>query len=323
MEISQHINLLANLAVGTTFLFSGIVKLNDPLGFSYKIEEYLHILVNQFTGYLRLLLPYTQVLAVCIATLEVVLGTALLVYWQYLGVLMALLSLTLFFTLLTLYTAISKRLTSCGCLGDILILTPWQSFTKNIILLFFNSGLYWQGKSDSTKLTSDYWVAASLLFSLGLSGYTLRHLPILDFLPYKVGNSLAKHLSRATPRGTHLFIWQGNQEVTQALFLGNKLLIVTQDPVFMTTRKLHKLNTFIQQLRSTLQPMLLTPSGRGKEAAAALRIEYYTANPLLLRTMLRAPVGLLLLKDGIVAHKWHYYDLDIAQKTLKQLGWMS
>ena len=99
MWISKYVDLLASLVVGITFLFSGVVKLNDPRGFAYKIEEYLHLFASQLTIRLRLLIPYTVTLSVCIATLEVVLGVALLVHWQRFWILSALLSLTFFFYL--------------------------------------------------------------------------------------------------------------------------------------------------------------------------------------------------------------------------------
>jgi uncharacterized membrane protein YphA (DoxX/SURF4 family) len=199
MEISKCINLLASLLVGITFFCSGAIKLNDPLGFAYTIEEYLHLMASQLTGRIRLLLPHTLVLAVCMATLEVVLGVALLVHWQRFWVLQALLLLTLFFTCLTLYTATSKRIASCGCFGDALALTPWQSFAKSAALLLLLGGLYGQEKGTPTSLNSYYWVVAALLLSLELSRHTLRHLPLWDFLPYKVGSDLSELVPPQVP----------------------------------------------------------------------------------------------------------------------------
>ena len=173
--MSRYINLLASLAVSITYLFSGVVKLNDLHGFAHKIEEYLHLLASQLTTRVRLFLPYTLVWAVCIATLEFVLGIALLVHWQRFWTLWALLLLTLFFTLLTLYTAISKRVASCGCFGNALALTPWQSFAKSVMLLLLLIGLCWQEKGTPACPHNYYWVVASLLLSLGLSSYTLKH----------------------------------------------------------------------------------------------------------------------------------------------------
>lgn len=337
MWISKYIHLWASLFVGITFLCSGAIKLNDPLGFSYKIEEYLHLLASQWTAQVRLLLPYALILSVCIATLEVVLGVALLVHWQYFWTLKALLLLTFFFTCLTLYTATSKRIASCGCFGDAITLAPWQSFTKSAVLLLLLGGLYWQEKSMPTSLYSYYWVVAALLLSLGLSRHTLRHLPLWDFLPYKVGSDLSKlNQPQASgyqfvparlanpedaPRSTHLRIWKGEKDTTQGLLTGHKLLIIAQKPASIATPTLQKLYALMQQLPGVLQPILITPSGQGKEAADVLGLPLHTAHPLLLQTMLRAPLGLLLLQEGVVVNKWHYYDLAQAQKSLGQVRW--
>jgi hypothetical protein len=358
MWISKYSNL-ASFVVSITFLFSGIVKLNDPRSFAYKIEEYLHIGASQITVHTRRLLPYTLGLAVCMATLESVLGVALLAHWQRFWTLTALLILTLFFTLLTLYTATSKRVASCGCFGDALALTPWQSFTKSVALLFLIGGLCWQETGSLNSLNSHYWVMAALLLSLGLSRHTLRHLPIFDFLPYKVGNDLSALIQPQVPLrygyvvekegkiteiehyprepgwklvstrllnpehvslSTHLSIWKGDKECTRALLDGQKLLIIIQHPSSVTTAALQRLSTLIQQLERTLQPVLLAPSGQGEEIATSLALSLHAAHPLLLKDMLRAPLGLLLLKEGVVANKWNFNDFAQARKTLKQLG---
>ena len=362
MWISKHTNLLPSLVVGIVFLFSGTIKLNDPRGFSYKIEEYLYLLTGRLTPQVRLLLTYTLVLAVCIATLEVVLGVALLVHWQHFWTLRALLLLTFFFTCLTLYTATSKRIASCGCFGDALKLAPWQSFAKSVALFLLVLGeLYWQEKSIPTNLQSSYWVVAALLLSLGLSRYTLRHLPLWDFLPYKVGSDWSRLVQPQVPLryvyvvkkedqitetehypqesecqvvstrlvnpedisySTHLRIWKGEEDTTQGLLTGHKLLIIAQNPASITTPTLQKLYALIPHFPTELQLVLITPSGQGEEVADVLGLPLHTAHPLLLQTMLRAPLGLLLLKEGVVANKWNFNDFLQTQKTLnlKKLG---
>ena len=347
--MGKYMHLLANLFVGLTFLLSGAVKLNDLRGFAYKIEEYLYLLAGRMATHVHRLLPYTLALAVSIATLEVALGAAMLVYWQYFWTLRILLLLTLFFTCLTLYTATSRRMAHCGCFGDALVLTPWQSFTKSSILLCVLGGLCWQAKYTPTNANSYYWMATTLLFSLGLGRYTLRHLPLLDLLPYKVGSDLtqlvpqetplrhvhmaakkspskaAKHRTptldcqpiapqarnpRDRPEATQLCIWQGEKEVTQALLTGRKLLVVTQDPACITTPTLQNLSILVQQLQAALEPILLAANNQGQKVAEALGLPLHTAHPLLLRTMLRAELGLLLLNDGQVMGKWHFNDIQ-------------
>ncbi len=359
--MNQDIDLLAIAGVGTTFLLSGVAKLNDPRGFAYKIEEYLHLLVSQLTARIRLLVPYTLALAIGIATLEVVLGVAMLVRWQYFWTLWTLLLLTFFFTLLTLYTALSRRMASCGCFGDALVLTPWQSFLKSVVLLCILGGLCWQANDVPTGLNSHYGMVVALLSSLGLSRYTLKHLPLLDFLPYGIESDLKELVqlrlpfrygdmaarskvqeSRYHPKVsswqfmsvlsfTHqetyaanpLSIWQGKKKCTPTLLTGHKLLIISQYPATLTTRTLQNLYALIRSLKKALQPILLVPSNQEKEAAKTLALPIYTAHPLLLRTMLRAELGLLLLSDGIVVNKWNFNDLKQVRKTLNRMDLLS
>jgi hypothetical protein len=360
MWTSKYSNL-ASFIVSITFLFSGAIKLNDPRSFAYKIEEYLHLWAGQTTIRTRLFLPHTLGLAVCMATLEIILGTALLAHWQRFWTLTSLLVLILFFTLLTLYSAISKQVASCGCFGNALALTPWQSFTKSVVLLFLIGKLYRQETGSLDSLNSHYWMVAALLFSLGASRHTLNHLPVFDFLPYKVGTDLSKliqpqvpsrHVYAAEKEGKimeiehypqepgcklvstrllnpkdvssnrHLSIWKGDKECIKTLLDGQKLLIIIQRPSSTTTSALQKLSTLIQQLEKTLQPVLLAPSGQGEEIATTLALPLHAASPLLLRDMLQAPLGLLLLKEGVVAKKWNFNDFVQARKTLKELGWL-
>ncbi|MHA7877362.1 MAG: MauE/DoxX family redox-associated membrane protein [Bacteroidota bacterium] len=314
----EHIDLLMIYGIGITFLVSGVVKLNDPLGFAYKIEDYLHLLTSQLTTYIRFLLPYTLVLAISIATLEVVLGVAIIARWQYLWTLRSLLVLTSFFTCLTLYTAVSKRMDSCGCFGDAMKLTPWQSFTKSGILLLMLGRLYWKAKNTPTSLNTYYWVGIALLFSLGLSRYARKHLPLLDFSPYKVGSDWRKKTRYARQFDTFLCNGQRDPAIMQALCSGNKLLIIVQHPAAITAAAIQKLYTLMQQLPKTLQPIVITPNGQSTEIATTLATPHYTADPLLLRDMLRAPWGLLHLQEGVVANKWHLNDLHSAKRVLQK-----
>ncbi len=355
--MSKYLSLMATLVVGITFLLSGAVKLNDPLGFSYKIEEYLHVLASQLTGHLRLLLPYALTLAVFVAVLEVVLGTALLVHCQRFWAVWALLLLTLFFTCLTFYTAASARMACCGCFGDALDLTPWQSFAKSVVLLLLLGGLCWQRAGSPTPLSSYGLVGLALILSLGLSAYALRHLPLLDWLPYGVGSDLARLTPPETPlryvyvlekdgqtfetesypttpghkfvaarllnpqdapTAAQLSVWQGDRDSTSDLLTGHKLLVIVQHPAAFSAAALGELQALLRQLPSGAVPVLMVPIGQGKALAEALALPHYVANPVLLQTMLRAPWGFVYVHDGVVARKWHYRDLSYIPKALQQ-----
>ena len=118
--------------VGILFIFSGLVKLNDPVGFSFKLDEY-------FSGAvlgLEFLQPFVLPIAIFLVILEVILGLMLLIGFQKKFTVWSLLLMILFFTFLTFYSAYFNKVTDCGCFGDAIPLTPWQSFGKDVLLLF-------------------------------------------------------------------------------------------------------------------------------------------------------------------------------------------
>jgi uncharacterized membrane protein YphA (DoxX/SURF4 family) len=189
----QPINKILKSLVGLVFIFSGIVKLNDPVGFSWTLEAYWKTFAADFTPLFLKLLPFSLGLAIAIATLELVLGVALLVSFRIRLTLVALLLLTAFFTGLTFYTALFKRLGSCGCFGDAIPLTPWQSFIKSNLLLLVLYGLYQRRDNLKSSLGSSMQLGIVLLAGVGgvmIGWYTWQHLPILDFSPYKRDSNL-------------------------------------------------------------------------------------------------------------------------------------
>ena len=117
--------------VGVLFIISGLIKLNDPVGFSFKLEEYFSPSVLD----LNFLMPYALLLAVVLVILEVLLGVFLLIGYLKKITIFSLLAMILFFTFLTFYSAYFNKVTDCGCFGDALKLTPWQSFNKDVVLL--------------------------------------------------------------------------------------------------------------------------------------------------------------------------------------------
>ncbi len=124
---------LSRIFVGNLFIFSGLVKANDPLGFSYKLEEYFIEFGMDWAWLHDILVP----LAAGICILEVILGVAVLVGYQMKRVTWLLLLMIVFFTILTFASAVFEIVRSCGCFGDAIPLTPWDSFIKDLILLVF------------------------------------------------------------------------------------------------------------------------------------------------------------------------------------------
>src|SRR5687768_6217499 len=123
--------IFSRFFVGIIFIFSGLIKANDPLGFGYKLEEYFEVFRIDFLN------SFAVDIAIIICALEIILGIALLLGIRARQTSIGLLALVVFFTFLTFYSAAFDVVRSCGCFGDAIPLTPWQSFTKDLILLFF------------------------------------------------------------------------------------------------------------------------------------------------------------------------------------------
>lgn len=136
----KFLEYLSRVVVGNLFIFSGIVKANDPLGFSYKLEEYFVEFGMDWSWIHDILVPLAS--ALCI--IEIVLGVAVLVGYRMKMVSWSLLLMIIFFTILTGASAIFEIVRSCGCFGDAIPLTPWQSFYKDLILMFFIGILFYR-----------------------------------------------------------------------------------------------------------------------------------------------------------------------------------
>ena len=127
----KYLTHLLRLFLGITFIISGMIKLNDPMGFSFKLEDYF---APNVLG-LPSLIPFALTFAIIVCIVEVVLGVMLLVGYQKKLTLWSLLAMLIFFGFLTFYSAYFNKVTDCGCFGDAIKFTPWQSFTKDIVLL--------------------------------------------------------------------------------------------------------------------------------------------------------------------------------------------
>src|ERR1700712_607987 len=119
----------ARILVGLLFIFSGLVKINDPLGFSYKLEEYFEVF------HITFLSGFALSASIILCALEIILGFALLIGVRAVSVAWGLLLLIIFFAFLTFYSAYFEVVQTCGCFGDAIPLTPWQSFSKDVVLL--------------------------------------------------------------------------------------------------------------------------------------------------------------------------------------------
>lgn len=178
----------SRIFVGVLFIFSGLIKANDPLGFGYKLQEYFDVFHLSFLG------EMATGLAILLCVLEIVLGALLLLGFWAKKVTVGLLVIIFFFTFLTFVSAFFKVVTSCGCFGDAIPLTPWQSFIKDVILMqfiviLFNSRQLIRPVTDNPAVQQGLLVFVTLA-ATGFGIFTYSTLPVLDFLPYKIGANI-------------------------------------------------------------------------------------------------------------------------------------
>lgn len=177
--------------VGVLFIFSGLVKANDPLGLSYKMQEFFEVWNFHWLD------NFTLVFSIVMIVFEIVAGVAILLGWRMKLFSWLLLLLIIFFTFLTGYAYLSGKVRECGCFGDCIPLTAGQSFTKDLILLVlivFLFGVRGRIRPILPQTGSVAVLVLATLFSFAFQWYVLIHLPVVDCLPYKAGNNIPEKM---------------------------------------------------------------------------------------------------------------------------------
>ena len=192
---------IARFLVGGVFIFSGLIKLNDPVGTQIKFEEYFEVFAQDLPllhDFFIALVPFTLVMSVAFCAAEIILGVALLVSYKPKLTIWLLLLLITFFTFLTFYSAHYNRVTDCGCFGDAIKLKPWTSFTKDVVLMVLI--LFVIGHRNRIKPRATGWIVGlTTLLTLGLGIYAIQFLPPLDLLPYAVGKNIPTQMKPSEP----------------------------------------------------------------------------------------------------------------------------
>lgn len=212
---------ISRIIVGVLFIFSGLVKANDPLGLSYKMQEFFEVWGNHASlhGVMLWLNNYALPFSIITITLEILVGVGILIGWRPKFFSWVLLLLITFFTFLTGYAVLSGKIKTCGCFGDCIPLTAVQSFIKDILLfiliIFIVIGTKYIRPLFQPKI-SFFVLLCSVAFTLVLQRYVLHHLPIVDCLPFKIGNNLlelGKMPANAVPDKIEFtFVYQKNNE---------------------------------------------------------------------------------------------------------------
>ena len=206
----SFLTTISRILVGLLFIVSGFIKANDPLGFSYKLDEYFTVFHTEW------MIPVSLWLAMFISVFEIAVGVALLLGARMKQTAWILLLMIVFFTFLTFYSAYFDVVKDCGCFGDALKLTPWQSFSKDVVLLALILIIFFNRKSITPlfgERVSNLVAYAGFLVALFFSIYCYRHLPVVDFRPYAIGNNIMEGMMLPP---------DAKQQITEMVFIYEK-----------------------------------------------------------------------------------------------------
>ncbi|HVU57542.1 MAG TPA: BT_3928 family protein [Puia sp.] len=182
---------IARVIVGVLFIFSGLVKANDPLGLSYKMQEFFEVWNFHWLD------NYTLIFSIVMIVFEIVAGVAILLGWRMRLFSWLLLLLIIFFTFLTGYAYLSGKVRECGCFGDCIPLTAGQSFTKDLILLALILFLFVAQRKIKpllSQVASISILTLATVLSIAFQWYVLVHLPAVDCLPYRAGTNMPEKM---------------------------------------------------------------------------------------------------------------------------------
>jgi uncharacterized membrane protein YphA (DoxX/SURF4 family) len=208
--------------VGVFFIISGFIKLNDPVGFSFKLEEYFS------SGVLDLPFfePHALTISIIVVIFEVLVGVMLIFGFRVKFTVWSLLAMIIGFTFLTFYSAYYNKVTDCGCFGDAMKIEPWESFWKDIILLILIVILF-IGRKHITPFFTKRTNRLIIFFTLVLSGfyvyYVMNHLPVIDFRAYEIGKNIedGMNVPEGAPESVFEYAWKFNVNGEEKVIVTN------------------------------------------------------------------------------------------------------
>ena len=312
---------IARMVLAVVLIFSGFVKAVDPMGTQYKLTDYLTAM------HLQMLTPdfLTLGAAVILSAVEFGIGICLLFAIRKTMSTTLSLIMMLVMTPLTLWVALNDPVSDCGCFGDAIVLTNWESFGKNVILLIM-AIIVWKWPHDMVRFisTSSQWIATnySSLFIIVVSGWSLYDLPYLDFRPYHIGTDLRagwqEMMKGKESPYAEFFIQrtEDGEDITDSLLnqKGYLFLLVAPHVEKADDSQLDLINQMYEYAEDNDYPFYaLTASGqagieRWRDMTGA-EYPFCQTDETTLKTIIRSNPGLILLKDGVIIRKWSHNNL--------------
>ena len=365
---------IARIVVGATFLFSGFVKAVDPLGTAFKLNDYFQAFgMDYFKG-------LGIYLSLALLSVEMTVGITLIFnIWNKFSIWIVTM-LTVFFTWLTFFIALTDPVSDCGCFGDAIKISNWATFYKNIVLLVLAFIILLIKKQYTTyiislRLQKILWFVY-FLFSLSFGLYSLNGLPSIDFRPYKTGTNLIearKMPDNAKPDEFKNFFyyekngeikkfdeenypWQdstwnfmemesvlvkkgyespyknlaffdSNQnDITESLLQSREYtwLLISYDISAIPLELYERLHNFLLKAeQQDIQFSMVTSANDSDikifEYRAGVILPVIHADEILLKTIIRANPGIVVLRDGVIIGKWNFKNIKDDSEILKPL----
>ena len=364
MKIFRNVS---RIILGLVFIFSSFVKGIDPLGFTYRLEDYFQVFGIPWA------IPLGLYLTIFLCTVEFMVGISLLLNLWIRFSAWWLLGFMIFFTCLTLFDAIFNLVPDCGCFGDAITLTNIQTFLKNIVLMIFVIPVFAGRKKfkDWAPLMAQkmFLLFFSLSF-MGMSIYCYRHLPIIDFMGWKVGNKVNV---AATPLKFYVtyknkvtgeekeyispdYPWSDSVWMSQWVFKSQRsvdpekgqtlalriedehgtdisssildnpdlqFILVAYDLNKTDTAAFHRILPFYIQARKEGYSFICL-TGTLPADIKRFRMDngagfnFYSADDIILKTMVRSNPGLILIRNGIVIAKWPFRNFPSYERVMEK-----
>ena len=313
---------LSRILVGVLFIFSGFVKLVDPIGSQYKFQEYF----SESVLNMEFLIPYALPFAILLIVAEILLGVMILIGYKSKLTVWSLFLLTLIFLFLTWYSAYYNKVTDCGCFGDAIKLSTWETFYKNVILIALIVLLLIKVahikpvfKGNVPKVIT----FLSLAVFLYIVQHVLTHLPLIDFRAYAIGKNISEGMvypEDGSIPPVHDFVLEDAQaDLAPELLKKEKVMLViiyNLDKVDvngfpaikeMTIKAKKKGYTVYGVSASFSDELILTKEKYN------LPFDFLFCDETTLKTIIRANPGVIILNKGTVVEKKNWVDVkDIA-----------
>ena len=310
---------LSRILVGALFIFSGFFKLVDPIGSQYKFQEYF----SESVLNMEFLIPYALPFAILLIVAEILLGVMILIGYKSKLTVWSLFLLTLIFLFLTWYSAYYNKVTDCGCFGDAIKLSTWETFYKNVILIALIVLLLIKVahikpvfKGNVPKVIT----FLSLAVFLYIVQHVLTHLPLIDFRAYAIGKNISEGMvypeDGSIPPVHDFMLEDAQADLAPELLKKEKVMLViiyNLDKVDakgfpaikeMTTKAKKKGYTVYGVSASFSDELLLAKEKYN------LPFDFLFCDETTLKTIIRANPGVVILNKGTVVEKKHWGDID-------------